>query len=83
MREYGFLLTRILPYKDKIVGFVLIWENTVGENPYSRIFYAAYIFKKCIVPKITIPKFIKLFAQGNLDIWCVMIENDGNDTRFI
>ena len=28
MREYGVSLTRILPYKDKIVDFVLIQENT-------------------------------------------------------
>ena len=27
-REYGFSLTRILPYKDKIIDFVLILENT-------------------------------------------------------
>ena len=33
MREYGFSLTRILPYKDRIV-------DSVSENPYSRIFYA-------------------------------------------
>ena len=29
MGEYGFLLTRILLYKDKIEDFVLIQENTV------------------------------------------------------
>ena len=28
MREYGFSLTRILPFKDKIVDFVPIQENT-------------------------------------------------------
>ena len=28
MREYGFSLTRILPYKDKIHDFALIPENT-------------------------------------------------------
>ena len=35
MRECGFSLTRILPYKDKIFNFVRITENTVSENPYS------------------------------------------------
>ena len=40
MREYGLSLTRILPYKDKIVDSVLIREITVSENPYSCIFYA-------------------------------------------
>ena len=28
MREYGFSLTRILPYKDKIYDSVLVRENT-------------------------------------------------------
>ena len=27
MGEYGFLLTRIFPYMDRIVDFDLIWEN--------------------------------------------------------
>ena len=33
MREYGFSVTRILPYKDKIVDFVLIRENTGHSKP--------------------------------------------------
>ena len=33
MQEYGFSLTRILPYK-----------NSVSENPYSRIFYVVDYF---------------------------------------
>ena len=33
MREYGFSLTRILPYKDKIVDFVLIRENSGQWKP--------------------------------------------------
>ena len=40
MREYGFSLARILQYKDRIVDSVLIRENMVNENPYSRILYA-------------------------------------------
>ena len=32
MREYGFSLTRILPYKDKIYDFVLIRENPVFSH---------------------------------------------------
>ena len=40
MREYGFLLTCILPYKDRIYDSVLMGENMVNEYPYSRIFYA-------------------------------------------
>ena len=42
MREYGFSLTRILQYKNRIYDSVLIRENTriwVSENPYSCIFY--------------------------------------------
>ena len=38
--KYEFSLTRILPYKDRIDYFVLIWENTVSENPCSLTFYA-------------------------------------------
>ena len=33
MREYGFSVTRILPYKDKLVDFVLIRENTGHLKP--------------------------------------------------
>ena len=33
MREYEFLLTRILPYKGKIYDFVLIRENTGQRKP--------------------------------------------------
>ena len=38
MREYGFLLTRILPYKDMILS--LYGRIRVSENRYSTIFYA-------------------------------------------
>ena len=41
MREYKFSLTRILPYKDRILDSVLTRENTGQyKNPHSRIFYA-------------------------------------------
>ena len=33
MREYGFSLTRILPYRDRIIDSVLIWENTGQWKP--------------------------------------------------
>ena len=33
MQEYGFSLTRILPYRDKIYDFVLMWENTGQWKP--------------------------------------------------
>ena len=33
MREYGFSLNNILPYKNKIYDFVLIRENTVQWKP--------------------------------------------------
>ena len=33
MREYGFSLTRIHPYKDKIYDSVLIQENTGQWKP--------------------------------------------------
>ena len=31
--EYGFSLTRIFPYKDRMIDFVLIWEYTGQRNP--------------------------------------------------
>ena len=40
MLEYGFSLTRVLPYKDRVNDSVLIRENRrilVSENLYSRI----------------------------------------------
>ena len=40
MRDYGFSLTHILLYKDRIVDSVLIGRMRVSENSYSRIFYA-------------------------------------------
>ena len=33
MQEYGFSLTRTLPYKENIVDFVLIRENTGQWKP--------------------------------------------------
>ena len=33
MPEYGFSLTGIIPYKDRIVDFVLIWKNTCQGKP--------------------------------------------------
>ena len=39
MREYGFSLTRVLPYKNRIYDSVFIRENPVSES-HSRIFYA-------------------------------------------
>ena len=40
MQEHRFSLTRILPYKGKIVDSVLIRKNRRQWKPYSRIFYA-------------------------------------------
>ena len=33
MREYGFSLTRIMPYKDRIYDSALIPENTGQQKP--------------------------------------------------
>ena len=46
MPEFGFSLTRVLPYKDKTVHSAVIWENTGQRNPYSHIFYAFNIVDK-------------------------------------
>ena len=32
MQEYGFSLTHILPYNDRMVGYVLIWKKA---GPYK------------------------------------------------
>ena len=43
MPEYGFSLTRILPYKDRIVDSVLIREYTgQRKTVYWHILYSAY-----------------------------------------
>ena len=41
MREYGLSLTRVLPYKDKILDFLLIRENTGQWKPvFLHILYS-------------------------------------------
>ena len=43
MQEYGFALTRILPYMDIIHDSVLITgEEGSNKTKYSRIFYAVF-----------------------------------------
>ena len=50
MLGYRFSVTRILHYKDRIVNFALIRENTVNENTHSRIFYAVLFVLKLTLP---------------------------------
>lgn len=33
MSEYGFLMIRIIPYKDRIIGSALIWGNKGQAQP--------------------------------------------------
>ena len=40
MSDYGFSLTHIFPYKDKIYDSDLIQQNTENRNPNSVIFFA-------------------------------------------
>ena len=58
MREYGFSLTRILPY-----GTI-----RVSENPYSRIFYAVeviFLFDKTVCWLVEcIIKWLKFIGKG-------------------
>ena len=54
MREYGFSLTCILPYKDRIYNYVLIREKTGQWKPvFSHILYSnkLYIFHthSCVI----------------------------------
>ena len=39
LREYGFSLTRILPYRDRIVDSVLVRENTGSMNTHIRPYF--------------------------------------------
>ena len=43
MLQYGFSLTHISPYKNRIVDFILIREKKFRENLFSGIFYAARV----------------------------------------
>ena len=43
MAEYGFSLTRIFTYKDRIYDSVLILENTGQKNAYLDVFHTAII----------------------------------------
>ena len=40
MRDYGFSLIRVFPYKNRIYILCLYGKIQVSENLYSRIFYA-------------------------------------------
>ena len=46
MRIYGFPLTCILPYNDKIVDSVLTWKKRISEHPYSRMYYEGKVLTK-------------------------------------
>ena len=48
MSDYGFSLTRIFPYKDRIVDSVLIRENMDNKNPNSAIIsqWDKHVFRK-------------------------------------
>ena len=50
MPEYGFSLTRILPYKGRIYDFILIRENAGNGKPYSGIFFCSNRSKASLKP---------------------------------
>ena len=52
MWEYDCLLTGIFLYKDRIVDSLLMRKNTGKRESYCRIFYAALISRKNLVPKV-------------------------------
>ena len=52
MREYRFSLTRILPYKDRII-MSLQGRIRVSENQYSRLFHVLHITDNNIDPHLT------------------------------
>ena len=43
MGEYGILLARILPSKDRIYNSVLYGRIRISENPYSRILCSVWL----------------------------------------
>ena len=49
MQEYGFSLTLIFVYKDRMDDFVLTLKTWVKENPYSRIFYTNKSKAFCVI----------------------------------
>ena len=66
MREYGFSLTRIPPYKDKI-NMSLYGRKWVSEKPYSRVFHAMHITDNNIDPTFnTFPAVIETFLAARL-----------------
>ena len=48
MQESGSSLTRILPYKDRIVDSLLIREKKVIENPHYRLLFAMNVFRTIV-----------------------------------
>ena len=42
MLEYGFSLTGIFPYKDRLFDFVLIRENSGQRKPIFWLIYVVY-----------------------------------------
>ena len=56
MREYGFSLIHVLPYKGRIVDSLLCGRMRINENLYFRMFYAV---------KLTISKLNVLIIKVN------------------
>ena len=49
MREYGFSMTRILPYNDIIYDSVLTWKNTAQWKPaFSHVLCSERVFRKTL-----------------------------------
>ena len=64
MREYGFSLAHIFPYKDKLYESI-----QVSENPYSCIFYGVYFINSVILQNLQrIIDFFKLIFINQIFI---------------
>ena len=48
MQEYGFSLTRIFPYKDRIIDSILIRENAVRQKTRFLAYFAQYFHKNAL-----------------------------------
>ena len=78
MQKYGFSITRVLPYNDKIVDSVLIQEKRVSKKPYSCTFYTVNVLildetQWCLMVLYTIDK---LLIMELYVFYCVLLPKD-------
>ena len=73
--EYGFALTRILPYKERIFDYFLIWENIGRKSSYSGMFYAVICKPTIIDENFALLLYIRKFMLGKDKILGTMLRH--------